>query len=127
MKYSSSFTHDLAFGESAEDWVNDIFKNGKKIEVKYDRIAHKTGNIFIEYQSRGKASGIATTDADYWIYKIEKTECAMILPVAYLKERLRFYYKNNMYLSDGGDENTSKRFLIPINKIITNESSNRSL
>ena len=127
MKYSSSFTHDLAFGEKAEDWVNDIFKNGKKVEVKYDRIAHKTCNIFIEYQSRGKASGISTTDADYWVYKIEKTECAIILPVPYLKERLRFYFKNNMYLSNGGDENTSKGFLIPINKIITNETSNSSI
>ena len=119
MKYSSSFTHDLAFGEKAEDWVNDIFKNGKKVEVKYDRIAHKTGNVVIEYESRGKPSGIATTDADYWIYKLEKTECAIILPVEYLKEKLRSYYNEGIYLMNGGDNNTSKGFLVPINKIIT--------
>ena len=127
MKYSSSFTHDLAFGEQAEDWVNDIFRNGKKIEVKYDRIAYKTGNVFIEYESRNKPSGIATTDADYWIYKLEKTECAIVLPVAYLKEKLREYYKQKKYLMNGGDDNTSKGFLVPIQKLITNESSNRSL
>jgi len=119
MKYSSSFNHDLAFGENAEDWVYNIFNSGKKIEVKYDRIAHETGNVFIEYVSRGKPSGISTTDADYWVYKIEKTGCAIVLPVPFLKDKLREYYKEDMYLKDGGDNNTSKGFLIPIQKLIT--------
>lgn len=121
MKYSSSFTHDLDFGEKAEDWVNDIFKSGKKVEVKHDRIAHKTGNVFIEYESRNKPSGIATTDADYWVYKLEQTECAIILPVSYLKGMLRECFKQGKYMMDGGDNNTSKGFLIPIQKLITRE------
>ena len=123
MKYSSSFTHDLAFGEKAEDWANDIFKGGKKIEVKYDRIAHRTGNVFIEYESRNKPSGIATTDADYWIYKLENTECAIIFPVPYLKNKLREYFNQQQYLIIGGDQNTSKGFLVPIQKLITNETN----
>ena len=48
MKYSSSFTHDLNFGEKAEEWLNILFKDGKLIEVKSDRLIHKTGNLFIE-------------------------------------------------------------------------------
>ena len=36
MKYSSSFTHDLNFGEIAENWLNILFKDGKLIEVKSD-------------------------------------------------------------------------------------------
>jgi hypothetical protein len=119
MKYSSSFNHDLAFGEDAEDWMHNLFNSGKKIEVKYDRIAHETGNVFIEYVSRGKPSGISTTDADYWVYKIEKTGCAIVLPVPFLKDKLREYHKADMYLKDGGDNNTSKGFLIPIQKLIT--------
>ena len=118
MKNSSSFTHDLQFGEKAEDWANDIFNGGKKIEVKYDRKAHKTGNIFIEYESRGKKSGILATDADYWIYKIEGTECAVILPVPYLLTRLKDFYKKKKYLINGGDDNTSKGFLIPIHHLL---------
>ncbi|MEY4282253.1 MAG: uncultured phage MedDCM-OCT-S30-C28 [Bacteroidota bacterium] len=121
MKYSSSFSHDLAFGEQAEDWVNDLFNNPSKIkiEVKHDRIAHKTGNVFIEYESRGQKSGIATTDADYWIYKIERTNCSIILPTDYLKNRLRNYYQLDMYKSNGGDDNTSKGFLVPISVLMT--------
>lgn len=118
MKYSSSFYYDLEFGETAEDWASMVFNSGKKIEVKFDRMAHKTGNIFIEYMSRGKYSGIATTQADYWIYKIDQTGVAIILDVFKLKEKLRGYYTNGMYLKDGGDDDTSKGFLIPINQII---------
>lgn len=127
MKYSSSFTHDLSFGEEAEDWAKNLFSGKFKAEIKFDRIAHKTGNIFIEYESRGKPSGIATTDADYWIYKIEKTGCALILPVQYLKERLREYYRLKRYMIEGGDDDTSKGFLIPINKLTTDETSNRPI
>ena len=88
MKYSSSFTHDLNFGESGEDWVNGIFAKGKKVEVKTDRMTHKTGNVFIEYESRGKPSGIATTDADYWVYKIDEVGFAIIFEVEILKVKL---------------------------------------
>jgi hypothetical protein len=48
MKYSSSFSHDLNFGEKAEDWLNNLFNNGKLIEVKSDRLIHKTGNLYID-------------------------------------------------------------------------------
>lgn len=119
MKYSSSFTHDVKIGRSAEDWVNELF-NGKykKIEVKVDYIAHRTGKVFIEYSSRGKPSGIATTDADYWIYKIEATDSAIILEVNRLKEKLRRYYRNDVYIKRGGDDDTSIGFLVPIVKLL---------
>lgn len=38
-------------------------------EVKYDIAVERTGNVAIEYESRGKATGIAITEADYWVYK----------------------------------------------------------
>lgn len=118
MRYSGSFDYDLEFGESAEDWVSSIFGGGRKVEVKYDRIAHDTGRIFIEYESRGKPSGIATTYADYWIYKLEYTGSALILETKFLKEKLRGYYKERRYLKMGGDDNTSKGFLVPIKEIM---------
>lgn len=37
-----------------------------KVEVKSDRLSKKTGNIAIEYGCNNKASGIITTEADYW-------------------------------------------------------------
>jgi hypothetical protein len=118
MKYSSSFTHDLDFGESGEDWLHKIFNDGSLVEVKTDRIAHKTGNIFIEYESRGKPSGIAKTTAHYWVYRFDKMDTAIIIPVTKLKDVCRSFYYEGLYLRNGGDNNTSKGFLIPVSTLL---------
>lgn len=122
MKYSSSFTYDLELGENAEDWVFKLFHGKEKIEVKTDFIAHKTGNIFIEYESRGKPSGIATTTARYWVYRVESADSAIIVSVERLKEVCRDFYKKGEHKTLGGDNNTSKGVLLPIAELfkITN-------
>ena len=118
MKYSSSFTHDLNFGEIAENWLNILFKDGKLIEVKSDRLIHKTGNLFIEYKSRDKPSGLATTTANYWIYRMDMIDTAIILPTELLKKVCRLYYKNNEFKIKGGDNNTSDGLLIPLIRLL---------
>ena len=118
MKYSSSFTHDLNFGEIAEDWLNILFKDGRLIEVKSDRLIHKTGNLFIEYKSRDKPSGLATTTANYWIYRMDMLDTAIILPTNLLKKVCRVYYKNNEFKIKGGDNNTSDGLLIPLIRLL---------
>ncbi len=118
MKYSNSFTYDLSFGEIAEDWVKKLLSNGFKVEVKNDRLIHKTGNLFIEYESRGKPSGLATTTADYWIYRMSELDSALTLPVNSLKDVCRLYFQQKKYLKIGGDNNTSKAFLIPLIKLL---------
>ena len=118
MKYSNSFTYDLAFGEIAEDWVKKLLSNGFKVEVKNDRLIHKTGNLFFEYESRGKPSGLATTTAEYWIYRIDELDISFIFPTKVLKQVCRVYYKENSYLKNGGDNNSSKGFLIPLTKLL---------
>jgi hypothetical protein len=115
MKYSSSFTYDLRLGEKAEDWAQELFGGAKKIEVKLDFIAHRTGNIFVEVYSRGNKSGITTTTADYWIYKIAKIDSAAIIPVARLRELVKRYY--NGKFTKGGDDDTSLGVLIPLSEI----------
>jgi len=115
MKYSSSFTYDLHLGEYAEDWAKDLFDGSKKVEVKSDSMAHRTGNIFVEVYSRGKQSGISTTTADFWIYKIENNDSAIIIPTNRLKSLVKKYYNGNF--TKGGDDNTSLGVLIPISEI----------
>ncbi len=39
------------------------------IEVKFDRESERTGNMAIEFQCSGQWSGIATTRADFWVFK----------------------------------------------------------
>lgn len=118
MKHSNSFYYDLDFAEGAEDWANDLLKGGKKVEVKSDRLAHETGRIYIEVYSRGKPSGISTTQADYWIYRIEDKDTAIIVPVNRLRELVRrnFGYTNKFV--KGGDNDSSLGVLIPLDKLL---------
>lgn len=116
MQYSNSFNHDLNFGETAEDWVKNLFTGGLKVEVKCDRMATKTGNIYVEVYSRNKKSGISTTDAEYWIYRLEENDTAFIVSTKRLKDLARFYFKGRFI--NGGDNNTSKGILIPVKNLL---------
>lgn len=116
MEHNSDFKFDLDFGLKGEKLVLDILTN-KKIEVKTDKHTIKgnaTGNIFVEYESRGKPSGIAKTQAEYWAFVLSNEQIA-IFEIEWLKEKARQYLINNKVL--GGDNNTSKGILIPIKEL----------
>ena len=51
----NSFLTDLPFGEKYEREAKSILE-GKdvKVEVKADRLCQKTGNVYVETESRGK-------------------------------------------------------------------------
>ena len=55
------------------DFVN--LNTGISYEVKADKMTCKTGNIFIEFSCNGVKSGIAGTEADYWIHFICENDC----------------------------------------------------
>ncbi len=66
-------------GEEIEERCNDyrydfLTKDGIKHEVKADLRGNETGNIYIEFQYKGRKSGIAKTESEYWwIFLTEKT------------------------------------------------------
>ena len=84
MNYNNDFKYDLKVGQVKEEELGEIF-NSKTIEVKYDLQAMKTGNVYIEYFSRGKASGISTSQADYYCFCIGDT--FHLIQSSILKER----------------------------------------
>ncbi len=45
--------------------------NGDTYEIKFDRLACKTNNIFVEVIQPNKNSGLLTTEAKYYIFVIE--------------------------------------------------------
>lgn len=126
MDYNSDFKYDLALGQLGEGWVGKMLSS-KTIEVKFDFACYRTGNLYIEYESRGKPSGIATTKADYWMLiastqkgvelktqlrDIEKDDIlfSVLLSTEHLKELCRTkYYRKDV---SGGDNNTSTGVLI---------------
>ncbi len=119
MNYNSDFRYDLEYGiVEGESWFHNIVSNSK-FEVKSDRMSQKTGNVYIEYESRGKASGIRTTQADYWVYKISEKQ-AIVIETEELKIKIQQLVKEGKARMGvkGGDNNTSLGFLIKIKDLV---------
>ena len=114
MDYCSDFRYDLEVGQVAEAGLADIFEN-KKIEVKRDLKSKETGNIFIEYESRGKPSGLATTESDFYCFVIE--HLYIILPTIKVKQIAKRYIGTSRDVR-GGDNNTSCGILIRLKDLI---------
>ena len=106
------FDIDLSYGQVYEKQIADLLQN-KTIEVKSERdLWKKTNNIVIEFESRGKPSGIAVTKADFWFHNlVDKGEIVAILafPVSVLK---RYISGNSLKVIAGGDDKTSKLYVI---------------
>lgn len=63
----AGFDLDLQEGQIKEELLKQLIGGvGYRVEVKWDRRAKDTGNVFIEYRQKGRPSGIAITEADWW-------------------------------------------------------------
>lgn len=132
MEYNNDFKYDLALGQLGEGWLGHLLSS-KTIEVKFDFGCYRTGNFYIEYESRGKLSGLATTQADYWFLiaasekgqrlKTDMTDIdgsdvlhAILIPT----ERLKYLCKTKHYKTAvaGGDNNTSLGILIKAKELL---------
>lgn len=113
MDYNNDFKYDLKVGQVKEKELGDIFNN-KKIEVKYDLKALDTSNVYVEYYSRGKRSGISTTNAEFYCFAFGST--FHLIKTEVLKDRCRKYINTNRD-KKGGDNNTSKGILLPITEL----------
>jgi hypothetical protein len=114
MEYNADFSYDLAVGQMAEKALGDIFEN-RTVEVKADLKAKETGNLFIEYESRGNPSGIATSEADYWCFHVG--HLFILIETEELKSITRPLLGTKADLR-GGDNNSSKGVLLPLIELI---------
>lgn len=116
MNYNSDFRYDLQIGQNYETSLYELL--GKKIEVKRDFKCLNTGNIFIEYESRGKKSGIATSEAEWWCYWLSEHHLILI-ELSVLKTICRTFLNTNRDVK-GGDSNSSKGILLPLKILFEN-------
>ena len=114
----SRFDIDLRRGVAVETKIASLINaGGPLIEVKAE-CSHwrRTGNIAVEFESRGKLSGIAVTQAHWWVYALvdnNRIEALIWLPTDKLKAIAKHYLLKDGYRL-GGDNNTSKLVLVPI-------------
>ena len=119
------FDIQLSQAVQAERRLGEIFSVSKieKIELKTETWQwEQTGNICIEYKFNGQPSGIAATEADYWVHELRRdneTLCYLMFPMCRLKEVARHFYNIKGFTrSNSGDGGKSEVVLIPLNEVL---------
>lgn len=113
-------THDIQFaanlieGKDGEALVEQMLKG----EVKRDYKVSETGNVFVEVRSRGKESGINSTDSDYYIFVLADGGFKSEVFVGIKTSRLETILNSINYTVNGGDNKSSKGKLVPLSKLV---------
>lgn len=102
--YEPNWDLDLPYGEVGQLWVVDVAEaiTSGSVEIKRDGRWYQTGCLFVEYEcrhvgGRWRPSGLATTNADVWIFKLGDLGVGIIVETPLLKE-----YCREMYRRGGG-------------------------
>ena len=113
----TQFNEDLKYGKKHEKLV---MKSRENYELKTDRLSHKTGNAVVEFESRGKESGIITSKSDIWLFKIVDKNDKHLFSIEIPLDRLREKVYNSTYrIVAGGDNLTSKGYLVPLQDLVS--------
>mgnify|MGYP003625013420 FL=1 len=116
------FDIDLSFGKVREKRVADMLQD-KKIEVKSERgMWMRTGNIAIEYECRGKKSGIAATESDYWFHNLcvgDETFATLVFDVPSLKRIVNNLDEKRTV--SGGDNGAARMYLVNLQKLFSTD------
>jgi hypothetical protein len=124
--FNSDRKFDLQLSDALinERHLAEIFCEGRieKVELKSETWQwEQTGNIAIEYRQNGQPSGIAVTEADYWVHELRRdggTLCYLMFPIERLKELARKAYAEGRYHEGGGDGGRFCNVLIPLSWVL---------
>jgi len=136
-KTKSKFKTDLSRGAKVEDFVLQKIKNkypearrisgyckeydiwipeiNQGIEVKYDPMSNKTGNIVIEIEMGGKPSALSTTKAHQWIF-YDGHSLVCITPRE-IKECIFTNQLRIVTFTGPGDQHSKRAYLVPKDKL----------
>lgn len=94
-------------------------KKIEKSELKSETYQwEQTGNICIEVRSYGKKSGLAATEADYWVHELKRdgeTLVYLMFPVDRLKQLCR---EHGRLVHNGGDNGAQSNYLLALSDIL---------
>lgn len=130
MQQNHDFRYDLKVGQEGETFLSQLLRDGKDhytVEVKLDTQAHRTGNLYFEYISRGKDSGLRTTESDFYAVMTSNKSFCLLVKTDLLKKALRNWHSrcvkenrnpDKTWRKKGGDNQTSTGVLIPMAELI---------
>ena len=120
---SSGKKFDLQLSQALidEQRLADIFSHSRieRVELKSETYQwERTGNICIEFESRGQPSGIAATEADYWVHELKRdgeTLVYLMFPIERLKQLCR---KAGRVVHGAGDDGAQSVVILPLSEIL---------
>ena len=125
IKELKKFDVDLGFGQQWEEMYLDTAEKSRNdpmyMEIKTERGLTKnpkswqnTGNFAVEFEGRGKPSGIATTESVIWRQQfVSNGKFVGAIDIA--TEVLKAYVENtpNLRVVSGGDDKAFRMYLVP--------------
>lgn len=120
---SSGKKFDLQLSQALidEQRLADIFSHSRieRVELKSESFQwERTGNICVEFESRGQPSGIAATEADYWVHELKRdgeTLVYLMFPIERLKQLCR---KAGRVVHGAGDDGAQSVVILPLSEIL---------
>ena len=118
----SGFDIDLDEAEMREGVLRDILRaRGPYIELKSDKRCPETGNLFIEYRQKGRPSGIAVTESQWWATEFFPDRF-IIVPYPVMLDRALAAHRERIRKGQapvrGGDFNRYDGILVPFRRLI---------
>jgi hypothetical protein len=95
-------------------WIPEL---GQGVEVKYDPMSNKTGNIVVEYEMFNKPSAIMTTTAFSWVF-YDDSVFVSIRPMQIIKCIFDLKLEYREFVGKG-DSVSKKAFLVPKDKLFS--------
>lgn len=135
IKYNDDEKFDIQLSQALvnERKLGAIFENAKieyvnlsqdryKIELKTESwLWEKSGNLCIEYRHNGRRSGLAATQADFWVHELKRKDQTLVyimIPVPHLIKLCHKYYGEGRYRHNAGDDGKASVILIPIREVL---------
>ena len=126
IKFNADQKFDLQLSQALIDErrLAHIFEAAtiEKLELKSESWQwEQTGNICIEYRQGGSPSGIATTEADYWVHELKRngqTLLYLMFPLERLKELCRAAFRAGRTRRGVGDGGRMDVILLRLRDII---------
>lgn len=118
--HDKKFDMQLLHAHARESAFASMFGlDGCKIELKSESwLWEKTGNICIEFENAGKPSGIAATEADWWVHELLDRSYNVVsyrvMSVPRLKELCRRKFNAGSWRSNSGDGGRFKVVLLAL-------------
>lgn len=111
------FDLDLRYGEQRENALRAALGDTLLEAKSHLPRAVETGRVYIEYEQRGRPSGIAATESEWWADEVYP-DVWVVQRTSYHRERVRWARERGGDLRLGGDQEGTAGVLVPVSLLL---------